>query len=66
MDEYYDIEELKEKVKNGIYMFVDNYTNGIIFTPFDHIAYGILKRKVEKYKRLRKMNHERIKKKRKI
>ena len=64
-DEFYNIEELKNTVKNGLHMFIDDYSKGIIYTPLDHIVYGILKRKAEKYKKLRKMNHERIKKKRK-
>ena len=64
-DEFYDIEELKNMVKKGIYMLIDNYNKGIVYTSLDHIAYGILKRQAEKYKRLRKMNHERIKKKNK-
>ena len=65
MAEFYDIEELKNMVKNGIHIIIDNYEKGIVYTPLDHIAYGIIKRQAEKYKKLRMMNHERIKKKRK-
>lgn len=65
VSEFYNEQELKDTVKKGIHMLIDNYNKGIIYTPLDHIAYGILKRQAEKYKKLRKMNHERIKKKNK-
>lgn len=61
--EFYDIEELKEMTKKGLHILIDNYNKGIVYSPLDNFAFHIIDKQIKKYKKLRKMKNDRIRKK---
>lgn len=53
-----------EELRNAIELFSDDFSGLLCISPFK-IATGIIKGYINRKKRIRKMNHERIKKKNK-
>lgn len=57
-------EELNKQLRECLEVMVYG-CNGLLLSPADSIALGLIKGHINRKKRIRKMNHERIKKKNK-